>query len=389
MLVEALRSAEASLPAYSHACSPKTFTQHQLFACLVLKDFYNLTYRGTVAMLADCVSLTAAIGLERVPHFTTLQKAADRLLLLSSFRRLLTATVERARTRKVLRRRPRLGAMDTSGFESQHTSRYYAQRRKMTGKSGRKCRVEYHRYPKLGLVCDTHSHFILAARTSQGPQPDFGDFEPLLREAYARARLKAVAADAGFDSEANHRLARDELGIQSLIPARHGRPAQGEPTGRYRKQMKRHLAQSRYGQRWQVETVNSMLKRLSGEVVNARTYWRRCRLLLLKTLTHNISILARLIRFLLSRPVPFSSPFSSLFSSLTVWIDSAVRRREAAAAIVHEFEHVRGLTHDDGGIMSASLPDAKRALFAAFDEWDDWRSPHCRCPREPRSCCRR
>ncbi len=59
--------------------------------------------------------------------------------------------------------------------------------------------------------------------------------------------------------------------------------------------------QSRYGQRWQVETVNSMLKRLSGEVVNARTYWRRCRLLLLKTLTHNIRILRRLIGFLLSR----------------------------------------------------------------------------------------
>ncbi len=169
----------------------------------------------------------------------------------------------------------------------------------MTGNDGRKRRVTYRRYPKLGLACDAASHFILAARTSQGPQPDFGDFAPLYA-AQARMGLTTIAADAGFDSEANHELARDELGIQSLIPATHGRPARGEPTGRYRKQMKRHLGQSRYGQRWQVETVNSMIKRLTGEVVNARTYWRRCRLLLLKTLTHNISILRQQLGFLLS-----------------------------------------------------------------------------------------
>ena len=305
MLIEALRTAEEALPAYSHRYSPKKFTQHQLFACLVLKDFYNLTYRGVVGLLIDGDSLTQAIALKKVPHFTTLQKAADRLLVLRSFRRLLTATVERARRKRLLPRRVRLAAIDTSGFESQHTSRYFAQRRKMLGKFGRKRRVSYRRYPKLGIVCDTASHLILAARASQGPQPDFGDFPLLMREAQERASPRTVAADAGFDSEANHQLARDELGIQSLIPPLHGRPSEGEPTGRYRRQMKRHLHESRYGQRWQVETVNSMIKRLSGEVVNARTYWRRCRLLLLKTLTHNISILAQTLGFLLSKNVPF------------------------------------------------------------------------------------
>ncbi len=304
VLVEALRVAEEALPAYAHRFSPKTFTQHQLFACLVLKDYYGLTYRGTIGLLADCESLAAAIQLKKVPHFTTLQKAADRLLILPSFRRLLTATLTRAKRRKLLGRRSRLAAMDSSGFESQHVSRYFAQRRKKTGEHGRKCRVAYHHYPKLSLACETTSHLIVAARASQGPKPDFGEFEPLLRATHALICPKTVAADSGFDSEANHRLGRDELGIQTLIPAGHGRPAQGQLAGRYREQMRRHLSQSRYGQRWQVETVNSMLKRLSGEVVNARTYWRRCRLLLLKTLTHNIRILRRLIGFLLSRREP-------------------------------------------------------------------------------------
>jgi hypothetical protein len=309
VLLEALAVAERSLPLYSHRFSPKTFTLHQLFACLVLKDFYNLTYRGVVGLLLDSDSLRKTIGLAKVPHFTTLQKAADRLLLLSTFRKLLTSTVQRARKAKIIRRgRVRLAAVDTSGFESQHTSRYYAKRRKTTGKHGRKCRVAYHRYPKLGVVGDTSSHFILAARASQGPQPDFGDFEPLLVEAQARVGLVTILADAGFDSEANHQLARDDLGIQSLIPPSHGKPPAKEPSGRYRKQMKRHLNESRYGQRWQVETIYSMIKRLTGEVVAARHYWRRCRLLLLKTLTHNISILRQQLGFLQSRSGVFCDP---------------------------------------------------------------------------------
>ena len=53
VLAEALAVAEVWLPAYSHRFSTKKFTLHQLFACLVLKDFYNLTYRGTVGLLAD------------------------------------------------------------------------------------------------------------------------------------------------------------------------------------------------------------------------------------------------------------------------------------------------------------------------------------------------
>jgi hypothetical protein len=53
---------------------------------------------------------------------------------------------------------------------------------------------------------------------------------------------------------------------------------------------------SRYGQRRQIEIVNSMIKRLTGEVVNARTYWRRCQLLL-KTPTHNIRHPVATVRF--------------------------------------------------------------------------------------------
>ena len=37
---------------YSHKFSPKVYTQHQLFACLVLKEALRLDYRGIAKLLS-------------------------------------------------------------------------------------------------------------------------------------------------------------------------------------------------------------------------------------------------------------------------------------------------------------------------------------------------
>ena len=93
VLDAALVVGRQSLPAYSHRCSPKKFTQHQLFACLVLKNFLKTDYRGVVTQLRDCPSLRNILDLDKVPHYTTLQKAARRLLVSTAARKLLDATV--------------------------------------------------------------------------------------------------------------------------------------------------------------------------------------------------------------------------------------------------------------------------------------------------------
>lgn len=85
-----------SLAAYSHVFSPKKFTQHQLFAVLVLKEFQRCDYRKVAELLEDCSELREAIGLESVPHFTTIQKASQRLLTFSSAKSLLESTVKLA-----------------------------------------------------------------------------------------------------------------------------------------------------------------------------------------------------------------------------------------------------------------------------------------------------
>ena len=74
------RVASEALPSYSHPRSPQKFTQSQLFACLALKSSMKLDYRGVWQLLLDASDLRVAIGLKSVPHWTTLQKASDRLL---------------------------------------------------------------------------------------------------------------------------------------------------------------------------------------------------------------------------------------------------------------------------------------------------------------------
>lgn len=282
---------------YSHKNSPKKFTQHQLFALLVLKEFYKTTYRGVWGLVRDTKSLRDAVGLKRTPHWTTIQKACDRLLNARRVQRLVDTTVQRAIKIGKLNAHPSRIAIDTSGFESHHVSRYYAKRREKTDKSGNRKRITMRRFPKLGMVVECDSHFVVGVIADQGPTPDFGYFEPLVLQAVNRVWPKTILADAGFDSEASHELCRDELEIQSLIPATHGRPTEKELSGYWRCMMKRHLAQSCYGQRWQVETGFSMIKRRIGEVVMATTYHGKRRLLLLKAVTLNIMLLSWIALF--------------------------------------------------------------------------------------------
>ena len=77
---EALRLAKDALPAYSAVRSRKDYTQHQLFAILALKTFLKTDYRGITQFLADFAEIRADLGLDVVPHYSTLCYAAGRLL---------------------------------------------------------------------------------------------------------------------------------------------------------------------------------------------------------------------------------------------------------------------------------------------------------------------
>ena len=151
------------------------------------------------------------------------------------------------------------------------------------------------RLPKLSIAVAASCHLIPAARATTGAGGDHPHFEPLLFDAWRRAGVKVAACDAGYDSEAKHEIARRDMGVRTIIPPDIGRPSDKPPTTRYRRLMRqrfdRGADKATYGQRWQVETVNSMIKRNLGSALRATTARRRSRELLLRCIVHNIMVL--------------------------------------------------------------------------------------------------
>ena len=76
----ALQAGEKALTPYSHPKSPHKFTQPQIFALLVLRQYFRLDYRGLIEWVTHWPALQRALGLTRLPHYSTLCYAERRLL---------------------------------------------------------------------------------------------------------------------------------------------------------------------------------------------------------------------------------------------------------------------------------------------------------------------
>jgi hypothetical protein len=291
---------------HAHRCAPRKFTQPQLFACLVLKTLGRTDYRGVVRWLHERPDLRRILGLSCVPHFTTLQKAAARLLSEPSARRILDQTTRH--------RHPmfNIAAIDSTGFErtqrSPHCSAVIARQRRRLEKT-RGHTPPRRPFTKLGIVVDVADHFVHAMHVGRGPRPDVDELIDLVGQVQHLDGVHTLLADAGYDSAANHAYLRDQLNITSVIPARAGRPTTRAPVDAYRRLMHEQFPRHLYHQRAQVETVMSMIKRNLGHHTPGRADASRFADVRLKVLTHNLMILRRQgIGFLQGMSDTVSSP---------------------------------------------------------------------------------
>ena len=77
---EALAVGQAALPEYGSRFSRRDYTQAQLFALLVLRQFLRTDYRGVATLVTEWTELRRALGLAKVPHYSTLAHASRRIL---------------------------------------------------------------------------------------------------------------------------------------------------------------------------------------------------------------------------------------------------------------------------------------------------------------------
>ena len=303
----ALYIGKRSLPKYAHRFAPKTYTQPQLFACLVLKKFFKTDYRGVVAQLQDSPMLCKDIGLKSVPHFTTLQKASVRLLSVAAIRAMIGRSLTVLKSKRTIR----YAAVDSTGFErtnrSPHCAAAMRRHRKKTPED--KPQTSKRRFIKLGILIDCATHLIHAIHLTAGPRPDVDELKPILKQCRHRKQINTLLADAGYDSELNHEFLRDVLNIRSVIPAKASRPSSRLPAGYYRRCMRQRFAKKTYRRRAQVETVMSMIKRNLQNHTWACGDTTRKQEAALMAITHNIMIVRQTEElFYAACRIPFAEP---------------------------------------------------------------------------------
>jgi hypothetical protein len=267
----------------------------------------KLSYRKAEKLLRDSPDWLRDIGMSKAPDHNTLWRAFGVLVQTKRVNRMLDLLANLFKEARLLRLSKKPLTIDSTCYERRHRSRHYDRVcRKMHLREGgkytertaedvnRSRSIKVRQMPKLALAVASACHMILAARTHIGNGSDQPDFEPLLHRSRKRAPVKTVVADAGYDSEKNHCVARIDMKVRSIIPPKIGRPSSKPPRRHYRRWMQKRFARKAdrhlYGQRAQSETVNSMMKRNFSDALRSIRPKRQEQEMLLRSLAHNLML---------------------------------------------------------------------------------------------------
>ncbi len=220
-------------------------------ACLIFRAYLKTTYRGIIEILETSEALCQRLGLDRLPHYSTLKRFADRSVVPEIIEGLLGEILNE------LQLSEDEIAIDSTGLETTSASAHFQTR------SGRKRK----KYVKVSLGVTCGSMLATGLVVDWGPRNDKAEARELLNRISSKVQPDTLFADAGYDAEWVHEYCRENWGVKSYIPPAVHRK-DGSVNGRWRSQMTSLPA--KYGRRWHVESFFSGLKRTTGSTLLAR-----------------------------------------------------------------------------------------------------------------------
>ena len=267
----------AEIQIYNSKYSNKLFTNVQHLFLLVAKEHSKYNYRTFIESLYDS-KIPQYISLKRIPHFTTLQKFAQRLEA-----KLLNKLI--FITQYLFKEHGTFFGADSTGMELDHASAHYCKRidREKPVKG----------FVNLNMISDLYNKIILVTKIRKKRRHDCSDFLPMFNKV-KNIDFDFLVADKGYDSEKNH-SAVFQAGKQSLISLKYMDLPIRKTRGTYRKKAKREFEYGMYTQRELTESIFSSLKRKYGSKLRARKFKTQKIELLCKILAYNVERAVRSI----------------------------------------------------------------------------------------------
>ncbi len=274
--------AQARLPLHRYYRSKKMYNNFVHVFLLVLKQRLGVSYRR-LEHLATEFNLARMLCIKRIPHFTTIQKALQRLS-----KSLLERMVKACHS--LLGLKGMLSAVDGTGFSNTNPSHYYIKRIEGTSVKN---------FTKTVLLADLDSKLVLNVKSTSDYRNETLFFIPVVSE--LKHALKCVLADKGYDAASN-RLYCDSINVEHIIPVREwrqGRLGYGHKQsihGKARRRAARLFDAQAYKRRALVESVISAVKRPFGAWVSSRKPLNQQKEVTIKMLAYNLEVMGRRIK---------------------------------------------------------------------------------------------
>lgn len=264
----------AGIKKYNNKYSNKIYTNYQHITLLTLRQYEQKGYERFIIDLPDKTQLIEFLNLEVLPHFTALQKFAQRIKL-TILDLILAMALARTGIKKII------GGVDGTGNKPNRASTYYVYRLESFARKNRKKKMgrpkkkrKIRRFIKTFPFVELRKQIPIAVLFSRRHGNESPYFKPVANKAMKCGKpFKEVPLDMGYDAEYVHEFIREEMNALSIIPARNENVPIWRTQGRYRKQMKRGYSKKKYHQRSKNETVNMVVRQLMGETVYALD-WR-------------------------------------------------------------------------------------------------------------------
>ena len=276
---------QMELPLHYNRKGPKTFTNYQRVALIILYHRSRKALRDFIAELYECL-WPKWLGLREIPGKSTLNDWM-KLFKLETIRKLHNVLVAK--------QKPEIMAIDATGIDSWQLSRHYAWRIGMP----------YVPHAKLDAIVDVKNSIILDYLFRLKPRHDVIAAKIFFRRMKHKGSL--ILGDGAYDCEELHKLARKNNN-EFFAPLR--KNSMKMPKGFFRKKCVQKHAQ--YGMRNKVESTFHALKAVHVSALKSRLHFNKKKEMAWHIMVYNLKRIKNYweLRIMLFRTEPVRLTFS-------------------------------------------------------------------------------